>query len=176
MARPSVGSCIVLIICVMLSNVNLHYLTLAARCPVSGCWPSCPVDFWMGLTTVQYYCAACDKEVMSLWPYVYSSPYFILTGFWGANVITGLCMGRHDMSSLPQWYSSSTILIPFLLLLYSIELVSVLYYLWSPYVIGRPYIFSCCFFFFFFLLLFFPRLISAVGDWMFTILWHMVWP
>ena len=23
---------------------------------------------------------------------------------------------------------------------------------------------------------FFPRLISAVGDWMFTILWHMVWP
>jgi len=23
---------------------------------------------------------------------------------------------------------------------------------------------------------FFPRLISAVGDWMFTILWHLVWP
>jgi len=23
---------------------------------------------------------------------------------------------------------------------------------------------------------FFPRLISAVGDWMFTIPWHMVWP
>jgi len=34
-------------------------------------------------------------------------------------------------------------------------------------------IFSSCFFFF---LLFFPRLISAVWDWMFTILWHMVWP
>ena len=30
--------------------------------------------------------------------------------------------------------------------------------------------------FFFFFLLSFPRLISAVGDWMFTILWHMVWP
>jgi len=28
----------------------------------------------------------------------------------------------------------------------------------------------------FMLFLFFPRLISAVGDWMFTILWHMVWP
>jgi len=38
---PSVGGCIVLIICVMLSDVNLHYVTLAARCPVSGCWPSC---------------------------------------------------------------------------------------------------------------------------------------
>jgi len=37
-----------------------------------------------------------------------------------------------------------------------------------------PYIFSCCGLFF--LLSFFPRLISAVGDWMFTILWHMVWP
>jgi len=44
--------------------------------------------------------------------------------------------------------------------------------LWSPYVIGRSYIFSSCFFF---LLLFFPRLISAVGDWMSTILRHMVW-
>ena len=71
------------------------------------------------------------------------------------------------------------------------------YFLWSPYVIGRQYIFSCCgyylwppyviggplyfcpvvsFFFFFLLLLFFPRLISAAVDWMFTILWHMVWP
>jgi len=29
---------------------------------------------------------------------------------------------------------------------------------------------------FFLLSSFFPRLISAVGDWMFTILWHMVWP
>jgi len=46
-------------------------------------------------------------------------------------------------------------------------------YLWSPYVIGRPYIFSSCSFF---LLLFFPRLISAVGDWMSTILLHMAWP
>ena len=27
-----------------------------------------------------------------------------------------------------------------------------------------------------FFLLFFPSLILAVGDWMFTILWHMVWP
>ena len=42
--------------------------------------------------------------------------------------------------------------------------------LWSPYVIGQTIIFSSCFF------LFFPRLISAVGDWMFTILQHMVWP
>ena len=40
--------------------------------------------------------------------------------------------------------------------------------LWSPYVIGQTIIFSSCFF-----LLsssFFPRLISAVADWMFTIL------
>jgi len=49
--------------------------------------------------------------------------------------------------------------------------------LWSPYVIGQTIIFLPCDFYllpsFFF---FFPRLISAVGDWMFTILWHMVWP
>jgi len=46
--------------------------------------------------------------------------------------------------------------------------------LWSPYVIGQTiYIFilflSSTFFFF-------PRLISAVGDWMSAILPHMVWP
>jgi len=36
--------------------------------------------------------------------------------------------------------------------------------LWSPYVVGRPYIFSCCDFY----LSFFPGLISATGDWMST--------
>ena len=35
---------------------------------------------------------------------------------------------------------------------------------------------SSFFFLLSFFFLFFPRLISAVGDWMFTILWHMVWP
>jgi len=54
------------------------------------------------------------------------------------------------------------------------------HYLWSPYGIGQTIIFSSCFLLllssFFFFFLFFPRLISAVGDWMFTILWHMVWP
>jgi len=44
--------------------------------------------------------------------------------------------------------------------------------LWSPYGIGRPYMFSCCGFFF----LFFPCLISAAADWMSAILTHMVWP
>jgi len=52
-------------------------------------------------------------------------------------------------------------------------LMRLLVSLWSPYVIGQTIIFSSCFFL---LHLFFPRLISAVGDWMFTILWHMVWP
>jgi len=40
--------------------------------------------------------------------------------------------------------------------------------LWSPYGIGQTIIFSSCFFFF--LLFLFPRLISAVRDWMSTIL------
>jgi len=70
--------------------------------------------------------------------------------------------------------------------------------LWSPYGIGQSIIFLPCGFFFslsffmvalcnkadhyifilflsFFFFLFFPRLISAVGDCMSTILWHMVW-
>jgi len=37
----------------MLSDVNLHYLTLAARCPVSGCWPSCLYWYWYGLYVFQ---------------------------------------------------------------------------------------------------------------------------
>jgi len=49
--------------------------------------------------------------------------------------------------------------------------------LWPPYVIGGPLYFCPVVSFFFYLSsIFFPRLISAVGDWMFTILWHMVWP
>jgi len=47
--------------------------------------------------------------------------------------------------------------------------------LWSPYVIGQTIIFLPCGFFFFFLS-FFPRLISAVGDWMSAIPPHMAWP
>jgi len=48
--------------------------------------------------------------------------------------------------------------------------------LWSPYVIGQTIIFSSCGFFFLLLLFFFPRLISAVAEWMSAILAHMVWP
>jgi len=48
--------------------------------------------------------------------------------------------------------------------------------LWPPYVIGQAIIFSCCAFYLLSIYLFFPRLISAVGDWMSTIVRHMVWP
>jgi len=48
----------------------------------------------------------------------------------------------------------------------------VLTLLWSPYVIGQTIIFLPCGYYLFS----FPRLISAAGDWMFTILPHMVWP
>jgi len=48
--------------------------------------------------------------------------------------------------------------------------------LWSPYVIGQTiYIFILFLLLLLLLLLFFPRLISAVGDCMSTILRHMVW-
>jgi len=47
--------------------------------------------------------------------------------------------------------------------------------LWSPYGIGQTIIFSSFRFFLFFFYLF-PRLISAVADWMSAILPHMVWP
>jgi len=46
----------------------------------------------------------------------------------------------------------------------------------SPYVIGQTIIFSSCSFFLSFYLFLFPRLISAAGYWMSTILPHMVWP
>ena len=58
-------------------------------------------------------------------------------------------------------------------------------FLWPPYGIGQAIIFSSCGFFyllsssFFFLLpssFFFPRLISAVADWMSTIIPHTLWP
>ena len=47
--------------------------------------------------------------------------------------------------------------------------------LWPPYAIGQAIIFlPCDFYLSVFYLLFFSRLISAVGDWMSTILPHMV--
>jgi len=55
----------------------------------------------------------------------------------------------------------------------SILFIDVICLLWPPYGIGQAIIFSCCGFY---LLSFFPHLISAVGDWMSTILPHMVWP
>ena len=48
-------------------------------------------------------------------------------------------------------------------------------FLWPPCVADADIIFLSCFFLSFFPLLF-PRLISAVADWMSTILLHMVWP
>jgi len=47
-----------------------------------------------------------------------------------------------------------------------------------PYVIGQAILFSSCRLFFFLSSFFFPRLISAVAEWMSTILAHMVhmWP
>ena len=53
-------------------------------------------------------------------------------------------------------------------------LLGFLLFLWSPYVIGQTIYFHpvvCSFF-----LSFFPRLISAVRDWMSAILPHMMWP
>jgi len=46
--------------------------------------------------------------------------------------------------------------------------------LWSPCVADAEIIFLSCGFFF--LLFLIPRLISAVTDWMSTILLHMMWP
>jgi len=51
-----------------------------------------------------------------------------------------------------------------------------LLFLWPPYGIGQAIIFSCRGFYLLLSIFFFSRLISAVGDWMSTILRHMVWP
>ena len=47
-------------------------------------------------------------------------------------------------------------------------------FLWPPCVADEDIIFSSCGFFF--LSIFFPCLISAIADWMSTMLPHMVWP
>jgi len=49
-------------------------------------------------------------------------------------------------------------------------------FLWLPYVIGQAIKFLPCGFFFYLSFYLFPRLISAVADWVSAILPHMVWP
>jgi len=46
----------------------------------------------------------------------------------------------------------------------------------AAYAIGQAIIFLSCGFFYLSIYLLFPRLISAVADWMSTILPHMMWP
>jgi len=56
--------------------------------------------------------------------------------------------------------------------LIDVSQVQLTYFLWSP---MSPYQTSCSLFLLS-SIFFFPRLISAVGDWMSTILLHMAWP
>ena len=53
---------------------------------------------------------------------------------------------------------------------------SIVVFLWPPYVVGQAIIFLPCDFYLLLSSTFFPRLISAVGDWMSTMLPHMVSP
>ena len=72
----------------------------------------------------------------------------------------------------------TSILIPLERQLTALQLCHWQFLLWPPYVIGGPLYF--CPVVSFYLssssIFFFPRLISAAGDWMSTILPHMVWP
>ena len=74
-------------------------------------------------------------------------------------------------ASTPRWSGSSATERVWCIISLSLYTFS---HLWSPYGIGQTIIFML--FLSFFLLFLFPRLISAVGDWMSTILPHMVWP
>ena len=51
-------------LCYMLSYVNHHYLTLAARCPVSGCWPSCTFyhSFFVNFLSFSFNAALTTKD------------------------------------------------------------------------------------------------------------------
>jgi len=56
------------------------------------------------------------------------------------------------------------------------RLVTCIFSLWPPYVIGQAIIFLPRGFYLSFFYLFCSPNLSAVGDWMSTILPHMVWP
>jgi len=49
-------------------------------------------------------------------------------------------------------------------------------FLWPPYAIRQAIIFLPCGFFYLLIPSSMKYLLSAVADWMFTILWHVVWP
>jgi len=85
-------------------------------------------------------------------------------------------------TSLWPFFTALLIILIIMLCMLCVELAAYrrfvsAHYLWSPYGIGQTIIF-CPVISIFFLVLsfFFPRLMSALGDWMSTMLPHMVWP
>jgi len=78
-----------------------------------------------------------------------------------------------------KWQTLCMRLINLVLYMYTVCcscIVPVAVLLWPPYAIGGPLYFCPVISIYLLSFFFFPRLISAVGDWMFTILWLMVWP
>ena len=96
-----------------------------------------------------------------------------MSELWQDKVVTflkhGVLFGVYNVSS--EASAESRRLFVKTSLRMSVLIVLLMVALWNR---AGHYIFAL--WFLSFLLLFFPRLISAVGDWMSTILLHMVWP
>jgi len=133
------------------NNLSIRSVVFAVHllqsCLLLRCFARTNFDFWESLS--------CKPIQLNLWNWILS------TSINSRHKVCHFLIYR-IFHTWCLWSSCN-------LLLHILKNIS---FLWSPYVIGQTIIFSSCFFFF----LFFPRLISAVGDWMFTILLHMVWP
>ena len=149
------------------------------------------------MTFIQYAVMPHNIQIV-LWPQItVTSVHPMYNAFWTRKRRSSTAVHGDVVSSYTTWHHVFNDVFPsftlcayksrYILFLQTTGFVLILFFcfpktvqpsntvrflLWSPYVIGRPYIFSCCGLFF----LFFPRLISAAADWMSAILPLMVWP
>ena len=127
-----------------------------------------------------------QNAILYFYDYVYFKSTIVLIFVWNTvigPVISSLIFALLKLMMPLQIFVICTILdvaISFTSVIEFSECVRIIYtrpvtrFLWPPYGIGQAIIFLSCDFCL--LLLFFPRLMSAVRDWMSTILPHMAWP
>ena len=164
-------------------------LKLAARCPVSGCWRSCNCLSVAWLSERSSYIRHRFRFTHFITRYIqhvqyqHKSPYFAITRLLSLSRSAPICLSFPDsrMRGSPgQWVCNGFGFLDGVVASCSLRYIITTDLLHFIIAALRSRCGHCIFALWFlssiFYLFFIPRLISAVADWMSTILLYTVWP